>query len=105
MMHAGRYLEADTERQVVAAQDVMVPRLLRLGVDVVVDDTNLTPAALERMTGHAMDAGVDLRIRSFLNVRLEVCLERNRNRPRQVPEDVIYAMYREHVQPVLAGRS
>ncbi len=103
MMHAGRYLGSDTEDQIIAAQDVMIGRLLRMGVDVVCDDTNLTPAALERMTRHAVEAGAELRVRSFLNVRLEVCLSRNRNRPRPVPEDAIRAMYEQHVKPLLAG--
>lgn len=102
MLHAGRFLGSDTENQIIAAQDVVIARLLRLGVDVVCDDTNLTPAALERMTGHAMEAGAELRIRCFLNVRLEVCIERNRHRARFVPEEAIRAMHKEHVRPLLA---
>lgn len=103
MMHAGVYNGSDTEDQVVAAQDAMIGRLLQMGVDVVCDDTNLPLAALERMTGHALDAGVELRIRSFLNVRLEVCLERNRRRFRHIPEQAIIAMHQQHVEPLLKG--
>lgn len=103
MMHAGRYLGGSTENQVIAAQDVMIGRLLRLGVDVVCDDTNLTPAAIERMSGHAFEQGAELRIRSFMHVRLEVCLQRNRDRARPVPEQAIRDMHAEHVEPLLAG--
>lgn len=105
MMHGGRFLGPDTENQIIAAQDVMIGRLLRMGVDVVCDDTNLPPAAVERMAGHAFDRGAELRIRSFLHVRLEVCLQRNRHRVRSVPEEAIRAMHEEHIKPLLAAGS
>lgn len=103
MLHAGRYLGPETEDQIVATQDTIIRRLLRMDVEVVCDDTNLPGSALERMSRHAFEAGAELRVRSFLHVRLEVCLERNRHRVRAVPEQVIRDMHEMHVRPLLAG--
>jgi predicted kinase len=48
-----------------------------------------TAIALARLAGFRQITGI------WLDTPLSICLERNRNRDRQVPEDVIQRMYRQ----------
>jgi predicted kinase len=103
MMHAGCYRGGATEPQVIKAEHAIIRELLGAGVDVVCDDTNLTRYALEGLQRTAMQAGAEFQVQSFLDVPLEVCLDRNAGRPKPVPPDVVREMWEQHVLPLTAG--
>lgn len=69
--------------------------LLKDGKSILVDNTNLKPEHRKQIIDRAKSSNYqDIQI-WLLDVPLEVCLERNRNRERQLPEDVITHMYNE----------
>lgn len=63
--------------------------LLADGKDAIVDATNLKPEWRAWCIDMAHDSGAECKAYSFERVSLDTCLERNRHRDRQVPEDVI----------------
>lgn len=72
------------------------------GIDIIVDDTNLVPETIKWIEDSVYKVYDDAEIvidDSFLDVPLEVCLERNLNRPIReiVPEDRIREMYMKYV--------
>ena len=69
--------------------------LLKEGKSILVDNTNLKPEHRKQIIDRAKAQNYqDIQI-WLLDVPLEVCLERNRNRERQLPEDVIKHMHSE----------
>lgn len=63
--------------------------LLDDGKDVIIDATNVKPDWRQWCIDMAHDKGAECRAYSFEHVSVDTCLERNRNRARQVPDDVI----------------
>lgn len=67
---------------------------LRRGWDIVIDNTNINGRHREPIIERAKAAGyTDIQI-WIIDTPLEVCLERNRLRARNVPEDIVENMYR-----------
>jgi len=98
MLHNSVYKEALTENLVYEGQEALILSLLRNGSSVVCDDTNLSPSSLQRFARLISDLKpqiVGLRMKSFLDVPLETCLERNRLRDgvQRVSESVIRDMF------------
>lgn len=96
----GRVFGRDVEDKVSIVQRSAVVELLRVGVSVIVDDPNLDPRHRRRLTDIASTYGAMVQLVPFINVPLEVCLERNRRRPEAetVPEAVIRAMHEKWIQ-------
>lgn len=90
------------EDQVTIAQHAAIERLLRAGVDVLVDDTNLRVRNLRNLAEIAWRCGADFEVRDFTDVPLEDCIRRDAQRSghAHVGEDVVRALYRKF----LAGR-
>jgi predicted kinase len=66
---------------------------LEQGLDIVIDNTNINTKHRSPILQRAIKAGyTDIQL-WILDVPLEVCLERNRNRERQLPEDVVVNYY------------
>ena len=63
------------------------------GQDVIFDATNTAPNHRNTAMDVARDAGADQIVGIMYNGTLEKCLENNRNRDRQVPEEVIRRLY------------
>lgn len=60
---------------------------------VIVDNTNLTPAPVIEAANIALKFGAAPElIKDFLDVPVEECVRRNRERDRKVPDEVIYSM-------------
>ncbi len=101
MAHNSQYVEAlpgmrdstGTERLIVQARDAILVGLLRAGVSVVVDDTNLTDGHIRELAGFARAAGARFEMRAF-TPPFEVCWERNaaRTGPDRVPDDKMRLM-------------
>jgi predicted kinase len=103
-LHAGVYAGAATEQQVTAAAHAAIGALLRRGVDVVCDDTNLKLRVARELRRVALLAGAEFATREFTDVDLDTCIERDRVRGerggRCVGAEVITGMHRRY----LAGR-
>lgn len=99
-LHDGAWLGDDTERQVVAARDATIGALLRAGVDVVCDDTNLPSRSVWDLRRLAAHAGAGFAVMDLTDVPLATCLERNATRTGRalVPEDRVRDMHRRHVE-------
>src|SRR5262245_36026872 len=76
-MHGGLVGANWAERQVTLAQQAAVEALLRGGVDVVCDDTNLRARVVRDFADLASACGADFAVRDFTDVPLEVCVERD----------------------------
>ncbi len=102
--HDGKWSK-ENEKIVLMARDAIITSALRMGLSVVVDDTNLVPKHQERFQEIASDIGCNCECIDFTGVSLEECLKRNLNKDRQragrvVPEKVIRDMYYRYVNPI-----
>jgi predicted kinase len=103
MLFGGWTGEHAHEEAVTAAQHAVVAALLRCGLDVVVDDTNLRAQHARAFRTLAVTAGAGFDVWDLTGVPLETCLERNAARDAAVPEAVIRSMHAKYVAP-LKGR-
>jgi len=103
MLHGGWSGLPSAEKQVTLAQRASVEALLRAGVDVICDDTNLRARYVRELAEIAARCGADVVIRDFTDVALEECIRRDALRPppAHVGADAIRAMHQRY----LAGRS
>ncbi len=103
MLHGGPLLTGWAEIQVTLAQRALVAGLLRGGVNVICDDTNLRTRAVKDLAALGRSYGAQVVIRDFTDVPLEECLARDAGRPEdeRVGEQAIRRMYQRY----LAGRS
>lgn len=88
------------EQRVSTAQQASVAELLRSGVDVIVDDTNLRARYLRNWADLAVRTGAEFTVEDFTHVPVDECVRRDSNRPNSVGKDVILGMH----QRFLAGR-
>ncbi len=97
MAHDGRFAGRQTEAQIVAMRDAIVKEMLRSGVDVIVDDTNLAVVHESRLRELAADLGARFEVVDFSAEPTEVCIARDRQRPKseQVGADVIRKQARD----------
>lgn len=80
MLHDGVYLKGSTENQILIARDATMTGLLRRGVSVVNDDTNLPQRMARDLRSLAERCGADWEVKDFTHVSLETCIERDYNR-------------------------
>jgi predicted kinase len=100
MLHGGRIGAGWAEIQVTIAQRAQVEALLRAGVNVICDDTNLRARSVRDLAELGVTAGAVVKIEDFTGVPVDVCVERDAARPDPVGEDVIRSMYNRY----LAGK-
>jgi predicted kinase len=100
MLHGGRIGAGWAEIQVTIAQRAQVEALLRAGVDVICDDTNLRARYVRDLAELGVTAGAVVKIEDFTGVPVDVCVERDAARPDPVGEDVIRSMHNRY----LAGK-
>ncbi|HEX6968432.1 MAG TPA: AAA family ATPase [Micromonosporaceae bacterium] len=103
MLHGARLFTQRAESQVTLVQRVQVEALLRAGVDVIVDDTNLRARTVRDWAELAARFGAAFQVHDFTDVPLEECLRRDANRPEaeRVGEDAIRRLH----DRFLAGRA
>lgn len=103
MLHGERLFTQWAEWQVTIAQRAQVEALLRAGLDVCVDDTNLASKAVRGWADLAARTGSAFEVHDFTDVPLEECLRRDAERPEEdrVGEGGIRRMYDRY----LAGRT
>jgi predicted kinase len=100
MLHAGVWLGFDTEQQIMGVRDGAIAGLLRRGVDVVCDDTNLPQKVARDLVALAARNGAEFEVWDFTDVPVDVCVARDAARDRVVGEEVIRDLYGRYV----AGR-
>lgn len=103
MLFGGWTGEHAHEEAVTAAQHAGVNALLRRGLDVVVDDTNLRAQHARAFRTLADTAGAGFDVWDLTGVPLDVCLERNMLRfdtPAFVPPEVVIDMWTKFVKPL-----
>jgi predicted kinase len=102
MLHGGPIGLGWAEVQVTVAQRAQVEALLRAGVNVICDDTNLRSRVVRELAELALNCGADVVVRDFTDVPVEECVARDARRPDEgrVGEDAIRGMYQRY----LAGR-
>jgi predicted kinase len=100
MLHDGVWAGHDTETQIIGARDVLVSSLLRRGLDVVCDDTNLPQRTARDLANLATACSASLQVWDLTDVPVEVCVERDAGRDRSVGEPVIRDLHRRY----LAGK-
>jgi len=104
MLHGTpRFGDPVCEDQVTIAQHAAIERLLRAGVDVLVDDTNLRQRNLRNLAELAWRCGADFTVRDLTDVPLDECIRRDAERDghARVGEDVVRTLHRKF----LAGRA
>ena len=103
MLHGGPLGLGWAEKQVTVAQRAQLEALLRAGVNVICDDTNLRAKVVRELAELALRCGADVVYRDFTDVPVQVCVARDAGRDpdAQVGEDVIRGMYQRY----LAGRT
>lgn len=105
MMHGKSHLIYATEEQVSLVQHGGIGALLKSGVTVIVDDTNLRARHLRNLAEIAWRNGAEFRVQDFTDVPLEECIARDLVRcgtdRQHVGEDVIRGMHRSYI----AGRA
>jgi predicted kinase len=103
MLHGERLFTQWAEGQVTTAQRAQVEALLRAGVDVCVDDTNLRARTVREWAELAARFGATFEVHDFTDVPLAECLRRDADRPAsdRVGEDAIRRLHERY----LAGRT
>lgn len=103
MLDDGTFLKGVTEPRILAARDAAILGLLRRGVDVMSDDTNLPQRTARDLAQLARQAGATFTVIDLTDLPLDTCLERNAARTDKapVPEAAIRDMHARY----LAGRT
>lgn len=99
MLHGRQLGEGWAERQVTVAQRAQIDALLRAGVDVICDDTNLRARVVHELAELALHCGARVVLKDFTDVSLETCLARDAGRPEseRVGPEVIARMHERYL--------
>ncbi len=98
-MHGGLIGANWAERQITIAEHASVAALLRGGIDVICDDTNLPARVVRDLADLAGACDAGFTVRDFTDVPLEVCVERDAARPQaeRVGAEVIRGMWERYL--------
>lgn len=104
-LHDSAYIKqsddaAGTERTIQAVRDATITALLKRGIDVISDDTNLPTRTARDLRRLAMLAGAEFEVWDLTDVPYEECLRRNNAREgrARVPEKAMLDMYQRFVR-------
>jgi hypothetical protein len=102
MLHGGPLFAGWAEVQVSLAQRAQIEALLRAGINVICDDTNLRMRYVRELAELGRLAGAEIVVRDFTDVSVEECVARDANRSgdERVGEEAIRGMWQRY----LAGR-
>lgn len=109
MLHESVHLGPNTEFAVMAVRDAAIRTLLKRGVDVACDDTNLPTRTVRDLRWLAALADAELEVVDLTDVDVDECVKRDAGRSRIVGEAVIrdlwtrYIRGRRHPLPVPDG--
>ena len=89
MAHDGVWKGRDTENQITAIRDAAIASLLKRGIDVVCDDTNLPQRVARDVARVGRLNGAEIEVWDLTDVPLETCVERDAAREKTIGGDVI----------------
>lgn len=94
MLHSGVFTPTNESQVVAIEKQAALIALCQPGADhhVIVDDTNLRPTTLAMWRDLAASVEAEFKVRSFLDMPLETCIERDARRAVPVGEQVIREM-------------
>lgn len=97
MMNGGVF-SGKLEKHIVRTERELVENALKLGKNVIVDDTNFNPnhEIFFRALAYQYSAEVEVK---FFDIPLEMCIDRDNKRPNGVGETVIRRMYNQYLKP------
>ena len=97
MMNGGVF-SGKLEKHIVRTERELVENALKLGKNVIVDDTNFNPnhEIFFRALAYQYSAEVEVK---FFDIPLEICINRDNKRPNGVGETVIRRMYNQYLKP------
>lgn|SRR5574343_443674 len=79
------------------AQLAIISDLLKSGINVICDDTNLNPNTQKKFQELCSSIGVNYKIQDFRSVPLSVCIERDSKRKRPVGATVIGHFFAKYI--------
>lgn len=97
MMNGGVF-SRKLEEQIVITERELVENALKIGKNVVVDDTNFNLAHERYFSQLARYYKAEFEVK-FFDTPLEECIKRDNKRPNGVGEAVIYKMYDQYLKP------
>lgn len=99
MMHDGIWIKGETERQVIIARDAAIEALLRRGISVINDDTNLPTRSIRDLRRIANKTESEFKVVDMTDAPLDLVLRQNHNRDdkRPVDDEVITDYYRRFI--------
>jgi predicted kinase len=98
MLDAGKWSK-NNEKHILMLRDEIIKHYLFEGLSVIVDDTNLAPKHKKTLQALAKKYGATFETKSFLEVPIEICIERDLHRVASVGEKVIRSMYDNFLKP------
>lgn len=98
MLDDGRWIKGVTEGRLLVARDAAVLALLRKGVDVVCDDTNLPNYSVRSLAKLAQQADATFEVHDFTDTPIETCIARDAARDRVIGEDVIRDLHTRFIR-------
>lgn len=100
MVHNGFWDGDNTEKLIVRLRDTMIRTALKMGQDVVSDDTNLPSRTVRDLIKLAELSGAEYEIWDMTDVPVEVCIERDAQRvwPEYIGEKVIRKRYEQFIK-------
>jgi len=96
LIHDGVYLGRETENTINMIRDNTIRSLLRKGISVVNDDTNLPQGVARDLARIGMEFGAEVLVEDMTNVSVEICIARDHSRDNGVGEKVILGMAAKH---------
>ena len=97
MMNNGEF-SGKLEKQIIKTEREVAENALKLGKNVVIDDTNFNPTHEEYFRQLAKTYKAEFEVK-FFDTPLEVCMMRDNKRPNGVGEAVIRRMYNQYLKP------
>ncbi len=91
------YWESNNEKFIIHIRNVIIIEALKLGKDVIVDDTNLHPKHEKYLAKLANQHHATLEIKTFFDISIEECIARDAKRPLPVGEKSIREMYQRYL--------
>lgn len=92
----GKYWVPSREPLVSHIQQEAICRAMSLGLDIVLDNTNLNPKVLKSLSDVAISNEYEIEYKDFFDTPLSTCIERDKNRELQVTEKVIKGFFEKY---------
>lgn len=77
MAHDGEFVKGVTEEKILIARNALVEKFLRIGMTVLVDDTNLPKRSVTDLVKIANKLGVTWEIVDFTHIDVDLCVQRD----------------------------